>query len=143
MELHIIGDNSGEIVVGVLAALPVRDIGLNAQQSVLYLSQGFILGDWNDVNGEHHSPIEVRQLRYQRIPDKRGIVLQIQYPAKARAQLHIVAVLLNAVRADIITEIMAFAHHFLEIEMKACFLAGTVEIMENLKTLRCAQLPAI
>ena len=47
---HIIGNGSREVVVGVLTALPIRNIGFNAEQAALRFSHGFISRNRDNVD---------------------------------------------------------------------------------------------
>ena len=91
LELHIIGDDSGEIVVGVLPALPVGDIGFDTEQTVFHLPHGFIGGDRPTIDRQHHIPVEIGQLRNHAVFDIRSVVFQKQDTAVFLAQLQTVA----------------------------------------------------
>ena len=91
LELHIIGHDSGEIVVGVLSALPVGDVGFNAEQTVFHLSHGLVGGDRHNIDRQHHISVEVGQLRNHAVFDIRSVVLQKQDTAVFLAQLQTVA----------------------------------------------------
>ena len=60
--LHIVGYNGRKVIVGVLPALPVGDVGFHPQHLPLYLSHRLIGGNGDDVNGQHHAPALVGQL---------------------------------------------------------------------------------
>ena len=91
LELHIIGHNGGEIVVGVLPALPVGDIGFDAEQTVFHLPHGLVGGDRHNIDRQHHIPVEIGQLRDHAVFDIRSVVLQKQDTAVFFAQLQTVA----------------------------------------------------
>ncbi len=86
LQLHIIGDHGREVVVGVLAALPVGDVRFHPQQPVFHLAHSLVRRNRNNVDGEHHIPAHIRQLRHHVVLDIRGVVLEIQHPAEAISQ---------------------------------------------------------
>ena len=51
LQFHIVRNGRGKIVVGVLAALPVGDVRLHAQQCALQLAGGFVCRHRQDVDG--------------------------------------------------------------------------------------------
>ena len=53
LKLHVVGDNSREIVVLILPSLPAGDVRFHAQQEALHLTDGFIGGNGNHINGQH------------------------------------------------------------------------------------------
>ena len=53
LQLHVIRNRGGKIVVGVLAALPVSHICFHAQQRALQLAGGLVRGNRQNVDGEH------------------------------------------------------------------------------------------
>ena len=140
LQFHIIGHYSREVVVGVLAALPVGDVGLHAQQAVFYLPHGFIRGHRHNVDGEHQVAGHVGKLRYHVILNIRGVVFEEQHPAELIAQLQIVAVFLDPIRADIVLKAVAPFHHFAGIEHKLGFLALAVEVVQDTQALGGVQL---
>ena len=64
LQFHVVGHHSREVVVGVLAALPVGDVGLHTQQAVFHLPHGLIRGNRHNVDGEHQVAGHVGKLRY-------------------------------------------------------------------------------
>ena len=62
LQFHVIGDNSGEIVVAVLAALPVGNVCLHTEKPVFHLPHSLVCGNGYHVNGEHHVPVQIGQL---------------------------------------------------------------------------------
>ena len=52
--LQVIGDNSGKVIILVLFPLPVRDIRFYPKQAVFHLTHGFIRGNRDNINREHH-----------------------------------------------------------------------------------------
>ena len=140
LQFHVIRHHRREVVVGVLATLPVGDVGFHTQQPVFHLADGLIGGNRHNVDGEHHVPVEVRQLRYHIVLDIAGVILEEQDAAVFFAQLQIVAVLLDPVRADIIAEVMAVLHHLAGIEPELGLLALAVEIVQDTQALGGVQL---
>ena len=51
LEFHIVRNCRGKIVVGVLAALPVGDVRLHAQQCALQLAGGLVRWHRQDIDG--------------------------------------------------------------------------------------------
>ncbi|MNP77885.1 hypothetical protein D3C76_1754010 [compost metagenome] len=49
--LHIIGHDSRKVIVLILPALPVGNVGFHAQQTIFHLTDCFICRNWNDVQG--------------------------------------------------------------------------------------------
>ena len=131
LEFHIIGDDGGEIVVGVLPALPVGDVGFDAEQTVFHLPHGLVGGDRHNIDRQHHISVEVGQLRNHAVFDIGSIVFQKQDPAVFLAQLQTVAAFLHKVGADIILKVVPLAHHVLRVKVKRRFFALTVEIVEH------------
>ena len=131
LELHIIGDDSGEIVVGVLPALPVGNVGFDTEQTVLHLPHGLVGGDRHNIDRQHHIPVEIGQLCDHAVFDIRGVVLQKQDPAVFLAQLQTVAAFLHRVGADIVLEIVSLTHHVMWVEVKRRFFTLTVEVVEH------------
>ena len=58
LQFHIVGNHSREVVVGVLAALPVGDVGFHTQQAVFHLPHGLIRGNRHNVDGEHQIAVK-------------------------------------------------------------------------------------
>ena len=143
LQFHIVGNHSREVVVGVLAALPVGDVGFHTQQAVFHLPHGLIRGNRHNVDGEHQIAVEIGKLRHHVILNIRGIVFEEQHPAEFAAQLQIVAVFLDPVRADIVLEAVAPLHHLTGIENKLGFLALAVEVVQDTQALGGVQLHAL
>ena len=59
LQLHVIRNGRGKIVVGVLAALPVGNVRFHAQQCALQLAGGFVRGHRQDVDGQHQIAVKV------------------------------------------------------------------------------------
>lgn len=83
----IVGDHGGKVVVGVLPALPVGDVRLHTQQPGFHLPYRLVGRDGDDVDGEHHVPTQIRQLRHQTVLDIGSVVLEIQHPTETFAEL--------------------------------------------------------
>ena len=95
LQLHIIRNYGAEIVVGILAALPVGDVGFHTQQAVFHLPHSFVRRHRHNVDGEHQIAVEIRQLSHHVILNIRGVVFEEQHTAELIAQLQIVAVFLD------------------------------------------------
>ena len=143
LQFHIVGDHSREVVVGVLAALPVGDVGFHTQQAVFHLPHGLIRGNRHNVDGEHQISVEIGKLRHHVILNIRGVVFEEQHPAELAAQLQIVALFFDPVRADIVLEAVAPLHHLAGIEHKLGFLALAVEVVQDTQALGGVQLHAL
>ena len=131
LKLHIIRNNSREVVVRILAALPVRNVGFHTQQTTFYLMYRFIGRNGQNINGKHHIAVQVSQFRNHAVLNVAGIVFEKQHPAILIAQNQMILVLFNGVRADKIPNIMALSRHALNVEVKRSFLTGTVKIMQH------------
>ena len=75
LQLHIVGNRRGKIVVGVLAALPVCHIRFHAQQRTLQLASGFVCRHRQDVDGQHQVTVKVAEFRHKAVLDVAGVVL--------------------------------------------------------------------
>ena len=73
--LHIVGDGGGEVVVGILPALPVGDVGFHTQHLPFHFPDCFIGGNRDNIDRQHHAPALICQLGDELIGDKGGIVL--------------------------------------------------------------------
>ena len=131
LELHIIGDDGGEIVVGILPALPIGNVGFDTEQTVLHLPHGLVGGDRHNIDRQHHISVEVGQLCNHAVFDIRSVVFQKQDPAVFLAQFQAVAAFLHRVGADIVLEIVPLAHHILRVKVKGRFFTLTVEVVEH------------
>ena len=140
LQFHIVGHHSREVVVGVLAALPVGDVGFHTQQAVFHLPHGLIRGNRHNVDGKHQIAVEIRQLRHHVILNIGSVVFEEQHPAELAAQLQIVAVFLDPVRADIVLKAVAPFHHLAGVEHKFGFLALAVEVVQDTQALGGVQL---
>ena len=135
LQFHIIGDNSGEIVVAVLAALPVGNVRLHTEKPVFYLPHSLVCGNGYHVNGEHHIPVQIRQLGYEIILNVAGVVLKVQYPGVPFPDLEIVAVPFHGIRADVVPEAVTLPGRVPQREAELIFFSPTVETVENLQPL--------
>ena len=133
LQFHVIGDNSGEVVIAVLAALPVGYICLHTQKSIFYLPNGFVRGNGYHVNGEHHVPVQIGQFGYEIILDVAGIVLEVQHSCKPISNLEIVAVPFHGIRADVVPEAVALPGRVPQREAELIFFSPAVEAVENLQ----------
>jgi len=114
--LQIVRNDSGEVLVAVLPALPVGDVRFHAEQFVLHLSHRFVGRHGDHVDGEHHAPVEVGQLQNHAVFDVAGIVLEEQHTAILTSHLEIIPMELQAIRADRVLEIMPALHRCLKIK---------------------------
>ena len=139
LQFHIVGNHSGEIIVGVLPALPVGNVGFNTQHTIFHFTHRFIRGYRDDVNGKHHIPVQISQLRYHVILNIGSIIFQENDTGEFIAQLDIICVFFHAVRADIVTEIVTFTHHVTGIKMERGFFSAAVEVMQDTQLFRSVQ----
>ena len=143
LQLHVIRNHGAEIVVSILAALPVGNVGFHTQQAVFHLPHSFVRRHRHNVDGEHQIAVEIGKLRHHVILNIRGVVFEEQHPAEFAAQLQIVAVFLDPVRTDIVLEAVAPLHHLTGIENKLGFLALAVEVVQDTQALGGVQLHAL
>ena len=129
--LHIVRNGSRKVVVGVLPALPVRYIRLNAKQSALRFTHRFVGGNGYNINRHHQIAVKVCKLRHHTILDIRRIFTKKKHSAVAISDFEIVAFKLHRIRADIILEIVSFLPCFLNVKMKRAFLTDSVKVVEN------------
>ena len=139
LKLHIIRNNSREVVVRILATLPVRNVGFNTQQTTFYLMYRFIGRNGQNINGKHHIAVQVSQFRNHAVLNVAGIVFEKQHPAILIAQNQIILVFFNYIRADKVPNIMPLSRHALNVEVKRRFLTGTVKIMQHTQAFCCRQ----
>ena len=114
--LHIVRNNSGEVLVAVLPPLPVGDVRLHAEQFVLHLSHRFVGRHRDHVNGEHHAPVEVGQLQNHAVFDVAGVILEEQDATILIAHFEVVPMKFQTVRADRVLEIVPALHGRLQIK---------------------------
>lgn len=142
LQFHVVRDNGGEIVVGVLTALPVGDIRLHAEQTVFHLPHRFIGRNRYNVNRQHHIAVKIGQFRHHTVLDIRSIVFEKQHPAVFIAQLQIIAVFLHGIGADIVPEVMPLFHHVVRVKMEIAFFTLPVKIMQDTQFFLCVQFGA-
>ena len=118
--------------------MPIRYVGLHAQQSVLYLAHGLICRHRKDINGKHHAAAHLRKLCHKAVLDIAGVVLKIKDPGKSLSEHQVIAVFFDTVRADIILKIMSELGRASDIKGIGVFLAGAVEIMKCTQAVICA-----
>ena len=133
LQFHVIGNDSGEIVIAVLAALPVGNVCLHTEKTVFRLPHGLVCGNGYHVNGEHHVPVQVRQFGYEIILNVAGVVLEVQYPGVPFSDLEIVAVPFHGIRADVVPEAVPLPGRIPEREAELIFFALAVETVEDLQ----------
>ena len=129
--LHIVGDGSGKVVVGVLPALPVRDVGLNAEQSAFRLSYRFISRNRHDVNRHHQVTVHIGKLRHHTVFDIGRIFTKKKDSPKTVSHLEIVLFKLHCVGADIVFEIVSFLSGLFDVKAEGRFLPDTEEVVND------------
>ena len=135
LQFHIIGNGRGKIVVGVLAALPVGDIRLHAQQCTLQLAGSFVRWYRQDVDGQHQIAVKVAEFRHKAVLDVAGIVLQIQHPAIPCVQLEMVGGKFHAVGAEPIFEMLAALGVLVNVELRRSLFPSLEKVAENMQAL--------
>ena len=60
--LQIVRNDSGEVVVLVLLALPVRDIGFRTEQPVFNFLHGFVRRNGDNINRKHQISVDITEL---------------------------------------------------------------------------------
>jgi len=135
LQLHVIRNRGGKIVVGVLAALPVSHICFHAQQRALQLAGGFVCRHRQDVDGQHQVAVKVAEFRHKAVLDVAGIVLQIQHPTITGIQLEMVGGKLHAVGAEPILEMLTAFGVFMDVELRRSLFPGLEKVAENMQAL--------
>ncbi len=137
--LQIIRHDRGEVVVAVLAALPVGHVGLHPQQAVLHLPHRLIRRDGDDVNGQHEAPVQAGEFVDHGVFDVAGVLLQKQHPAILIAHDKVVLLKLHAVRADGVLKGAAMLYALPQIQLKLRFFAHAIEVMKDSEPLHSVQ----
>ena len=135
LELHIIRNDSAEVVVLILLSLPVGDVGLDAKQSIFNLSDCFIRRDRNYVDGQHEVSVQLGKLGKHTVLDIARIVFKKQNPCKLLTDFDMIRTPLHAVRADIIAEIVPHTSLLIDVHFKGRLIAGAIEVMEDAEPL--------
>ena len=135
----VIGNDRRKVVVLVLLSLPVRDIGFHAEQSVFHLTHGFICGNGDNVNGQHHIPVQLTKLRHHTVLDICRILSEKNHTPISVTHSEAVALKFKGIRADKILEIVTFPHRLGNIEVERCFFSCTVEVVEDTQLVACVQ----
>ena len=143
LKFDIMGQLGGEVVIVVLTALPVGGVGLHAQEPLFHLSDGLIHGYGDDIDGEHHIPVEVGEFRDHVVLHIGGKLLHVKGAAVGFAHFEVVLVPFDAVRANIVPEVTAKAHTTLNVVMESSLIAGAVEVVEDAEPLFCMERNAL
>ena len=133
--LQIVRYNGRKVIVGVLPALPVGDIGLHAQQAVLHFTHRLVRGHRNNVDGQHKAAVETGEFVDHGVFDVAGILFEKQHTTVFIAHNEVVLLEFHAVRADSILEGTALLHALTQIQMVLRFLAHAVEVVEDAEPL--------
>ena len=128
---HIIGNGCGEVVVSVLSALPIRNVGFNAEQTAFRFSHGFISRNRDNVDRQHQIAVKLRNLGNHTVLDIGRILTHKKHSAVSVANLEIVLFKLHRIGTDIVLEAVTFLAVFLDVKVIAAFLTDTVEVVEN------------
>ena len=81
--LYIIGQDSGEVVGGILLPLPIGGVCFHPQQLILHLSNRLVSRYRENVNRKHEAPVQIAELRYHGVLQVAGVTLQVERPAPA------------------------------------------------------------
>ena len=136
---QVIRNNGRKIVVLVLLPLPIRDIGFHTKQTVFHLPHGFICGNRDNVNGQHHIPVQLTKLRHHTVLDICRILSEKNHTPISVTHSEAVALKFKGIRADKILEIVTFPHRLGNIEVERCFFSCTVEVVEDTQLVACVQ----
>ena len=136
--LQVIRHNGRKVLVAVLPALPVGDVGFHAEQLVFYLAHGFVGRHGDHVDGEHHAPVEIGQLQNHAVFDVAGIVLEEQHTAILTSHLEIIPMELQAIWADCILEVVSTPHGRLQVE-RQCGFVRTEKAAQHIQPFRSVQ----
>ena len=128
---HIVGNHSRKILIGILTALPVCYVRFHTEQDSFNLTHRLVGGNGDNINRHHQIAVQVGKLRQHIVLDIGSVIFQKNNPCVFLTEFQIIAVLFNAVRADIVLEIVSPAHHFFGVKAKSGFLARTVEVVKN------------
>ena len=136
---QVIGNNGRKIVVLVLLPLPIRDIGFHTKQTVFHLPHGFICGNGDNVNGQHHISVQLTKLRHHTVLDICRILSEKNHTPISVTHSEAVALKFKGIGADKIFEIVTFPHRLGNIEVERCFFSCTVEVVEDTQLVACVQ----
>ena len=136
---QIIWDNGRKIVVLILLPLPIRDIGFHTKQTVFHLPHGFICGNGDNINGQHHIPVQLTKLRNHTVLDICRILSEKNHTPISVTHSEAVALKFKGIGADKILEIVTFPHRLGNIEVERCFFSCTVEVVEDTQLVACVQ----
>ena len=114
-----------------MLSLPIRDVGFHAEQSVFHFSHGFICGNGDNVNGEHHIPVQLTKLRYHTVLDIGGVFSEENHTPVSVAHSETVLFKLKGVGADKVLEVVTLSHRLGNIETERRFFACAVEIVKD------------
>ena len=129
--LHVIGNRSGEIVVGLLLPQEIHNIPLHAQQAALAVPDGLVHRNRHHINGEDHGTVDTGKFRENIVPQIGGVILQKQHPAIAVAHAEVVPVKFKAVRADIVLKAVAQLHGQRRVKVEVCLLTVAIKAMQG------------
>ena len=114
--LQVIGNTGGKIVVLILPLLPAGNIRFHGHNALANIAHCFVHRHRDNVDGEHHVPGIVHQLRDHLIGNEAGIFPQEQGAPHMIAQLIVIFLKGNTVRGDAVPEVMSPSHGVLQIE---------------------------
>ena len=131
LKFHVVRYNGRPVVVGVLLPLPVGHVGFHTQQRILQLAGGLVGGDGQNIDGQHHFPIQVAELRHKAVLQIAGEVLEIKHPAHAVIDLEMVGSELHAAGAQPVFEMLATPGFLVDIELGCRRVRRAEEVAED------------
>ena len=132
LQLHVIGNHGRKVIVGILASLPVGDVCLHAQQSVLDLTHRFVCRYGDDINGQHQVPAKAAQFGDHLILYIAGVIFHKKDSAVLLAQLEMVVMEFHRVRADPVFEAVSFFRKGFHVKWKTLWNVCLEKVPENL-----------
>ena len=133
--LQIIRNSRRKVIVGVLTALPVGDIGFNTEQTAFSLLDRFVDRDRDDIDRKHDIAVQRGQIGEDRILDVGAVFSQEKHTAVTIADFEMVALKLKGIGSDIILEAVTSAAVRLDIEIKVGFFADTIKVVKKSQAL--------
>ena len=104
------------VMVLILPLLPAGNIRFHGHNALANIAHRFVHRHGDNVNGKHHVPGIVHQLRDHLVGNKAGILPQEQSAPHMIAQLIVIFLKGNTVRGDAVPEVMPLAYGVLQIE---------------------------
>ena len=138
--LQVVRDGCVEIVEGVLPLGKAAYVRFNGHDPPLDLLHHLIGGNGQKVDGDHHVPGQVTQLRNHFILNETGIVPEEQDTAHLISNLIVVFIESHAVRGNGVPEVIASVSDAVKVKLKVRVI-GAEEVMEQPHTLHHVGIP--